>query len=215
METNIFKRRDFWETTAVIVLTIIIGYFYLPKLPNTVATHFNINFEPDGYSSKYFAVFGIPGIMLIFNIIVWFVSLNAPNNEVVKTKAFKICVWIIPVITFILQLTVINYALTENINIIRIVPFLLGIMFILIGNYLPKCQQNYILGFRLPWTLDNKDNWKKTNRLGGYCLIIFGIYTMILSFITNIPFIITWLLLLFASVIIPTIYSYQLYKKGI
>ena len=89
----------------------------------------------------------------------------------------------------------------------------IGILFIILGNYLPKCHQNYTVGFRLPWTLDDENNWNKTNRLAGY-IMVFGGFLIVITSLFDMAH---WAVMIFiiAIVIIPSVYSYLLYRKKI
>ena len=79
-----------------------------------------------------------------------------------------------------------------------------------IGNYLPKCKQNYTLGIKLPWTLDDEENWNRTHRFAGFLWVVGGVLIAINAFLEW-----EWLFLVvvFAMVLIPAIYSYLYYKK--
>ena len=91
---------------------------------------------------------------------------------------------------------------------------LIGMLFIIIGNYMPKARQSYTIGIRIPWTLDNEENWNRTHRLAGWLWMISGIVLAVLT-ILHVPA--GWLIGVFASiVIIPTFYSFWLHiKKGL
>ncbi len=105
-------------------------------------------------------------------------------------------------------------ALGVEINLNVYAPIVLGLILIIMGNYMPKTKQNYTLGIRLPWTLNSEENWNKTHRLAGYVWIIGGI-CIILSSWLNIYSYFTSMVILISLVITPTVYSYLLYKKGI
>jgi uncharacterized membrane protein len=93
-----------------------------------------------------------------------------------------------------------------------VTPLLIGIIFTIVGNYLPKCRQNYTIGFKIPWTLHSEENWNKTHRLGGIVWTIGGVLTIISTFI---GFTALLLPIMLAMVFVPMIYSYLLYRKGI
>lgn len=215
MKVNIFKKASFWLATLVIVLPILVGLFYSPVLPDRIATHFNFSFSPDDYSSKEFAIYFIPITMLILNTILWFLMYNTPKSENINKIMFNISLWIIPIVTVLVQFIIISFSLTGNIQVVRIVPLIIGILFIILGNYLPKVKQNYIAGFRLPWTLNSEENWNRTNRLAGHLIVLLGIFTLIQSFYSNLILMVIWFIALIIAIIIPTIYSYRLYKQGI
>ena len=97
-----------------------------------------------------------------------------------------------------------------NINVEMIGRIFVGIVFVVVGNYLPKCRQNYTVGIKLPWTLHDENNWNATHRFagpvwmaGGVSLTILGIFGLELLFAA--------VLLIIA--ILPMIYSYLYYKK--
>ena len=87
----------------------------------------------------------------------------------------------------------------------------MGVVMIVIGNYLPKTHRNYIIGIRLPWTLENDENWRKTHRLAGKIWVLGGLLLFLNSFVQLYVYWVFFLTLFFV-VIIPSVYSYQLSK---
>lgn len=105
--------------------------------------------------------------------------------------------------------TVFGLGMEFDVNLV--VNFLLGILFIAIGNYLPKAKRNYTVGIKLPWTLNSDENWNKTHRLGGILFILAGILFIANIFISSE--IIVYIMIF--TFILPAIYSFYLYTKGI
>jgi uncharacterized membrane protein len=90
-----------------------------------------------------------------------------------------------------------------------------GALFLILGNWLPKTRQNYAVGIKVPWTLDNELNWEKTHRLAGYLWMIGGIIMIIMGITTKAPEIVV-IVSIFIVVVIPILYSYYLHaKKGL
>ena len=213
MKRNIFKDKGFWISSAVCLLPILLSAICYNSLPDQVATHFDVNFSPDGYSPKWQAAFMIPGIMFLVNIFLWFMIENDPKNASINKTLKAFLHWFIPVLSVFTQASILLYALDNTINLIRILPLLIGIMLIFIGNYLPKCKQNYTTGIKLPWTLSSEENWNRTHRFGGKVMVICGFIIALCTFWKiSIIIIISALL---ACALAPAIYSYVLYKKGI
>jgi uncharacterized membrane protein len=123
---------------------------------------------------------------------------------------FHLVLWICPVLSLVLNALVYTTALGCPLDVEIIMPLLVGLMFIIVGNLLPKCRQSYTMGIKLPWTLHNEENWNKTHRLGGKTWVIGGVITMATAFIGSF-----WILLgvLIVMVAVPTVYSYCLYRK--
>ena len=92
---------------------------------------------------------------------------------------------------------------------------LLGLLFIIIGNFLPKARQNYTIGIKIPWTLANEENWNRTHRLAGYLWMICGILMVLISLTRFVPA--EWLVgIILIMVFVPCIYSFWLHaKKGL
>ena len=88
---------------------------------------------------------------------------------------------------------------------------LVGLMFIIMGNYMSKNRQNYTVGIRIPWTLGNEENWDRTHRFASKLWVIGGIIFVINAFIQSIYVL---GIVIFMAGIIPVIYSFVLYKKG-
>jgi uncharacterized membrane protein len=101
-------------------------------------------------------------------------------------------------------------ALGHKVSVEIIMPLFIGALVVVIGNYLPKCKQSYTMGIKLPWTLNDEENWNKTHRLAGFLWVICGVVMMATAFLGEF-----WLffVLLIPMTIIPTVYSYSLYKK--
>jgi uncharacterized membrane protein len=90
----------------------------------------------------------------------------------------------------------------------------IGLLFCFLGNYMYNIKPNYFAGFRLPWTLENEDNWRKTHHLAGKLWFAGGIVLCItclfLPFKTGLTVFIVIIIILS---IIPAVYSYRLYKE--
>ena len=172
-----------------------------------------MNFKPNDYSPKWQAVFMIPSFLLLMNIFVWFILEADPKRAAINGKIKSIARWIIPVLSCFVQGAMLLYAVDESINLVRFLPLLIGLLIIVIGNYLPKCKQNYTTGIKLPWTLASEENWNRTHRLAGKLFIIAGFAMALLTFL-NIPSYIPFAILIIAATV-PAIYSYMLYRKNI
>ena len=124
----------------------------------------------------------------------------------------KLVFWICPIVSWFGAIVTYGYALGWNLNIDRVVFLLLGAIFVAVGNYLPKCRQNYTVGIKLPWTLDDEENWNQTHRFGGRVWMLGGIAVLILG-ITGIGG--TWIMfgLIMVFSFAPMVYSYMYYMK--
>ena len=154
-------------TVIIMFLPIIAGLVLWQKLPDRLPTHWNFAGEVDGWSSKPFAVLVIPLILMVIHLIGIFATSADPKNQGLNTKLMGLVLWICPVLSVIVMTCTYASALGMNVNVEFVIPLFMGILFLIIGNYLPKCEQNYTVGIKLPWTLNDEQNWNKTHRLAG------------------------------------------------
>ncbi len=196
-------------TSVIILLPIVAGMILWDRLPAEIATHFGTNNQPDGFSSKAFAVFGLPLIMLGLHLLC-IIGTNAdPKNKNISSKAIGVVLWVIPLTSLLLMSVTYAYALGSKPQIGFIVIMFMGILFILLGNYMPKTKQNYTFGMKIPWTLNDEENWVKTHRLAGK-IMVFGGAVICATAIFENPWI--FFPVVIVMLVVPVAYSYKLYK---
>ena len=192
-------------TSLVILLPIVAGILLWNQLPDPMPTHFNMHNEPDGWSSKPFAVFGIPLILLALQWVCLVAYRTDPKKRNIHPTVMGLVLWIIPVMSLLVGALCYLVALGREINVGFFVCLLLGILFVLIGNYLPKCRQTYTVGIRIPWTLHDEGNWAYTHRLGGWVWTAGGLLVILCAFLGWMPAI---LLILALMVLLPCAASF-------
>jgi uncharacterized membrane protein len=206
---------------ALLLLAIPFGYaaFVFPNLPATIPTHFNYKGEADGFGDRD-SIFLVPAILSGVGLFTFFLLSNIKNFDPKRFKTeddgmFK--KFALFMVAFLSVLgTIITYSATNNnINITKILLPFIGISFAGLGLYMPKLHQNYFAGFKLPWTLENEDNWNETHKVAGkvwlYSGIIQAIGTLLLP---NVPAFVVFLGCIIVMITIPTIYSYRMFKNG-
>lgn len=198
-------------TSLITLIPIVIGLILWDKLPDQVPMHWSAQGEVDGYGTKFQAVFLMPLVLVAFHWICVLGTSLDPKKQNINDKIFTLVLWIIPVISLLCNSMVFATALGHKVSVEIIMPLFMGALFVIIGNYMPKCKQSYTVGIKLPWTLDNEENWNKTHRLAGFLWVIGGVIIMATAFLGAF-----WLcfVVLIPMVIVPFVYSYLLYKKN-
>lgn len=199
-------------TTILTLLPIILGAALYNKLPDTVVTHWGFNNEPNGWSPKWMACFGIPLIMAAINVVLSVVTDKEDTAVRTSKTVMSIARWTVPVLSMLLVPMMLYSALGVPFDVEKIASAIVGLLLIVIGNYLPKCRRNKYVGIRLPWTLESDENWDKTHRLGGYVWMLGGLIMAIASWIGK-PQI--TLIVLLVIILIPTVYSFILHRRGV
>ena len=197
-------------SSLTLLIPVIVGLLLWNKLPDPMPSHWNIHGEVDSWSSKAFTVFGLPALMLVLQWVCIFASMADPKYQNYNPKMIKLMFWICPAIGLILCCMVYPQAMGYSVPIEVIMPLVMGVLFVIVGNWLPKCQQTYTMGIKLPWTLANEENWNATHRFGGKVWFFGGIASMVSALVGS-----TWLLMaiLVLMCLLPTIYSYRYYIK--
>ena len=182
-------KRTLLVTCIIILLPMFFGLALWNRLPERMPTHFDFGGTVDDYSGRPFAVIGLPLFIL----------------------AMQLVLWICPAVSLFAGLSIYLSALGFAINVSRLGMVFVGLIFIVLGNYLPKCRHNYTVGIRLPWTLDNEDNWNHTHRFAGYVWIIAGVVTLLSVFLSHAA--VVWVAAIFVASLSPLVYSFVYAKR--
>lgn len=199
--------------TVIGLLPILMGLAVYSKLPEKMPIHWGLDGEPNGYATRLAGILILPLIMVVVNVIVQFSLETAPKTNL---KLKKLMLWLLPILSVIFQSLTLSEALGYHLDIALITMVTVGIIFILLGNYIPKTSQNRVAGFRFPMTLSNPDNWQKTNRLGGMMLVISGIIMILGGVISTwypIVAVLTFIVILVLIILVPLCYSIRLSRK--
>ena len=199
-------------TSILILLPSLVGCVFWNQLPEEIPTHFNLLGQADGYNHKMSAIFGLPTLMLLMHWLLLFLMIKDPKSSNISSKIQVLIYWIIPFVSCLSMISIYGASLGYSMISGILAQIFMGVIMIVIGNYLPKTRRNYIIGIRLPWTLENDENWSKTHRLAGKIWVLGGLLLFLNAFVQLYVYWVFFLTLFFV-VIIPSVYSYQLSKS--
>ena len=197
------------------LVALIFSAITYPKLPEQIPIHFNAQGIPDNYGSPL-TIFLLPAIILLVNVLAEVTKHIDPRaaNYDVFSKHYYLFFLVFNVFLFLVQLYLITYALELiTFNISNVIVIAMGVLFIIVGNLLPKVKQNFFMGIKTPWALADEQVWYKTHRFGGKMWFILGIAICICGFLPATAQIPTILISVAIAVIVPTVYSYIIYKR--
>lgn len=200
-------------TSIVILFPILWGVTIWSQLPNQIPIHFNVADQADNFQSKPLVVFGLPLFLLLVHLFVIFVTARDPKNQTMNEKMGKVIYWLTPIVSLSISYLIYSKALGSTTNPSIFVSALLGLIFVIMGNYMPKLKVNHTVGIRLPWTLQSEENWYKTHRLAGKLWVLGG---LILLLEAGLQFAVPYVMgiVILTIVFIPVMYSYQLSRKN-
>ena len=208
------KNKKYWLiTSAVTLLPIILGLLLWDRLPDKLPTHFGIDGAADGWSGKGFAVFGIPAMWLIFHLITWGVTRLDQQNRGHNEKVLNLVGLTFPTMSIAFSILLYTRALEIELDMSSILFPLLGLLFIAMGNWLPKVKQNSTLGIKIKWTLYNEENWNKTHRFAGFVWVIGGVLFCLMGFVPEKTLLFLLPLQVLLLAVVPTVYSWNLARK--
>ncbi len=204
-----------WLILSLILLGFVLGAYFYPSLPDKVPTHWNASGEVNGYGSKLFGAFGLPGISLgtyLMYLLLPYIDPKRKNYADFKST-YQFLKYLI--IIFFLGLEVMTLLIASGVIVNKpiFIQLMISLLFILIGNVMGRFKHNYFVGVRTPWTLANEEVWRKTHRLAAPLWVLGGIINILLAFMgtnyTGIGFIV----IIAVISIVPIGYSYIAYRQ--
>lgn len=192
------------------LLAILPGLMVYDRLPEEIATHFGLDGKPNGYSSRLFAVIGLPLVVTLIQM-VYCITTNLFRKNKEMNRAEKVTRFLFPAILYALQIFLLMYAMGKATDTLTFIGVIETVVFLVLGNYLPKVRRTTFFGIRTLHTLANEEVWDRTHRFAGVIYIIAGITCMIMT-VTGMHAVLMFGLL-FVTIGIPFVYSEILYRK--
>lgn len=205
------ENKSFVITTLLCLAPMALGLALYARLPEQLPTHWDWQGNVNGYMSKPAVVLGLPLFFAAMNGLMHFSLRADPKRANIIGNTRVLIRWTMPVLSLIILPYTYLWALGwQQIPMEKLIPVLVGLLIMGLGNYLPKCRQNYTSGIKLPWTLYDEDNWNRTHRMAGRLWMVGGLGIMVSAFWGGSTLLLAVIL---AITLIPGIYSYCLYRK--
>lgn len=200
-------------TSLLTLLPIPVGLLLWTQFPEQMVTHWGLNGQPNSWSSVPFAVFAPPLLLLAVQWLCIFFTSRDPGNKYRNRKVQTLVLWIIPLISNFSSYLMYALALDMELSVNAIMMAIFGLLFAVIGNYLPKTRKNSTIGIRVPWTFSSEDNWNATHRMAGKLWMAGGIIMALSAFLPADIGMILWSLAMISLIVVPIAYSYHFYKQ--
>jgi uncharacterized membrane protein len=186
-----------------------------PQLPDRLPIHWNIHGEVDGWGNKFMGILFMPLLVLGMYLLMLLLPLVDPGKA--NYENFQKVYGIIRIV-FVTYMGAI-YAATlfaafgHTVNMTTVILPLVGVLFIVLGNFLGKIRPNWFVGIRTPWTLSSQLSWDKTHRLAGWLFVLMGILFFPVAAIQTTWSLITMLVIDAVCVAWLIVYSYLVYRN--
>jgi uncharacterized membrane protein len=197
---------------GIVGLAAFIAWSY-PSLPDPMPTHWNAAGQPDDYTAKSTGAAILAAVPLFVMLIFRIIPAVSPHGF--RTESFtgvlNNLMTASVVFSCVISVAVIRAALGAEHNMSTIVMVAVGVLFMIIGNFLGKVRKNFFLGIRTPWTLASDEVWAKTHRLAGWCFVVAGAIMAIGSVAGPR---IEWVIVTVVAIaLVPVVYSYLAYRR--
>ena len=206
----------------IVILIALVPMIYLAitwnSIPEIVPVHFNLEMEPDRFGNKKELIL-VTAIISVVSILLFLLlknlhridpkRKNLPPSPPFTRLGFGLIIFLNALSILIILAATQSSSLMENLFF----P-VIGLLFAFLGNYMVSLKPNYFAGFRVPWTLSDPENWRKTHQLGGRIWFWAGIAFAVVSLF--IPFktvLIVFVVMIVIITIWPVVFSYKLFKS--
>ena len=209
------KKNSIIIMCLMLMMWVVVGISFT-FLNDIVPIHFGADGNPDQYGSKYFILL-FPGIGMVIGLTMLLVAKYGKVSENYQKYLLATCI-ILETIFFILTVVFVVYAMTyleetPAFDISKIMMVVIGSMFIIMSNFMPKIEKNRTLGIKTTWSMYNEVTWQKTHRFAGFMGVVVGVLMLASGiFFADIVNAVIFIALLSIFMITTTIASYKFYK---
>jgi len=211
------RLRDYTKLPLFIIAAMLVaGAVLYQSLPSPFPSHWGLSGAPDAYSTKSFgSVFLMPMIAVAIYALLVFVPTLDPKRRSLKMSMHAYNITMDGVVgllgaTFAAQMFA---AYNNSFEVAKVILVSIGLLFMVIGNYMTTVKQNWTFGLRVSWTMDDEVVWRRANRVGGYLFVATGVVAVIAAFLpTTVAFFV--LMTSIAVMLVATyVYAYRLYRS--
>lgn len=204
-----------WLGVVLFVVAAAISVVAYPFLPETVPIHWNLRGEADGFAPKAVALALTPALILVFAGLLRFLPAIDPKREEIRRfeRSYHMAINLILTLLLVIHAMVVANGAGWSVDVSVVLPLLIGLLFLFLGNEMPRFRQNFFLGIRTPWTLSDEEVWRQTHRVGGRVFVVGGALMMAASFLPAPQRFAVFLAVAVASSLIPVVLSYVYYRR--
>lgn len=205
-----------WIGPVLIGLMIAFALAVYGRLPEQVPTHFGLSGEPDGWTPRFPGAFLMP--LLAAGVYLLLIVLRRIDPRGANYSRFEETWWVflnvIALLMTALHVLSLGFAIGWPIDMARAVTVTVGLLFVGLGNYMPRLRSNWWMGIRTPWTLESEEVWRETHRVGGWAFVAAGLLVVLAGLLLE-PGPRAWAsgIAFGTAIVIPLVYSYVAYRR--
>ncbi len=205
-----------WIGPVLIGLMIAFALAVYGRLPEQVPTHFGLSGEPDGWTPRLPGAFLMP--LLAAGVYLLLIVLRRIDPRGANYSRFEETWWVFLNVIALLMTAIhvlsLGFAIGWPIDMARAVTVTVGLLFVGLGNYMPRLRSNWWMGIRTPWTLESEEVWRDTHRVGGWAFVAAGLLVVLAGLLLE-PGPRAWAsgIAFGTAIVIPLVYSYVAYRR--
>ena len=210
---NINKKHLFISLAIILSPSILTAVLW-NKLGNLFRLIWSDAIDAAGLSSPLIQLLAIPLFLTFTHLFCLFFTARDQSRTEQHPKVVTMIYYLVPLVSVF-----VNGLLFATIFGLDLYAFSfllslpIGTLFILFGNYMPKCKMNRVVGIRSAFTTSSETNWTMTHRLAGKVFVVAGIIIFLTALLPAKLYMFFLLPVLLLSPLVPYIYSICRYRK--
>jgi uncharacterized membrane protein len=207
--------REYRAALVFVALAVIAPLLVYSRLPDRVPIHWNYQGQIDGWMPKPWGAFLLPIVAVVVTTIVIIAPRLSPKGFEMTpfARVYPTIVAAIAGVQFYVTALILAAALGASIAMDRQALAITGVLFVVLGNYLPKVTKNFFVGIRTPWTLADNGVWERTHRMAGPVFVAGGLFLIVTGLVSNIPAVAD-LAAIGLVIAIPVVYSCVTWRRS-
>lgn len=187
------------------------------RLPERVPSHWNLRGEVDGWLPRMAGAFLMPAIATAVVVLRGSVRRVDPRADNVDRFAgdWRLILNLVTLFMAVMHVATLGHALGWPVDVPRVSVAGVGLLFVGVGNYLPRTRSNWFMGIRTPWTMDSERVWRATHRVGGRVFVIAGLALAVSALLPTDARAVVLAAAVASVVVIPLVYSYVAWRRDV
>jgi uncharacterized membrane protein len=212
------RRPAVLASVVAIIAMLVVSAWAWPQIPDgaRVPIHWGIDGQPNGWAPKWVALLITPGIAAVLALVLGVIpGIEPRRSNLARSSGFYLMSWAGAIVVLaVVHVVAVSVALGATFDMGRVVPIAVGLLFVGIGNFLPKTRSNFFAGIRTPWTLTSERSWAVTHRIGGIGFVLVGALSVISGAIGLPGAVTVWVLIGGMVVLVPVllVVSYRVWQ---
>jgi uncharacterized membrane protein len=211
-----FNFRREWLSLTAIAAMFLISLIIYPSLPDVIPTHWDINGQADNFAPKSVGAWALPALSIVLYAILYLAPYFDPKRASLERSADTYI--LIRTVTMLFFLFIHSMALYSTFQGDQSLSTMwltlgMGVLFMVLGNYMPRMKPSWIAGIRTPWTISSETVWTKTHRFGGRVFVLGGLVVCLTAFLPIVAGTILMIATLATTTLIPIAYSYWIWRQ--